>query len=133
MAEKKVVCDTDVMIDYFDLKSSRHVITKKITEDRIGLDNVMLSAITKLELINGATNKSELQIISRKLDRFNIILLDVSITNISFSPLETCKLSHGLTLPDCIIAATVLATDLDFFTYNTKDFKFIAKLRIFKQ
>ena len=132
MAEAKVICDTDVIIDYFDSKAIRHNATKSTIEERIGLNNVMLSAITKLELINGATNKSELSAITKKIDRFNIIFLDASITHLSFTLLETYKLSHGLALPDCLIAASVLKTDLDFFTYNTKDFKFIAKLRLFK-
>jgi len=132
MAETKIICDTDVMIDYFDLKSLRHTITKIKLEEEIGLENIMLSAISKLELIAGATTKSDLLTIIKKLKRFSVILFFPAITSLSFQLLETYKLSHGLALPDCLIAATVLKTDLEFFTYNTKDFKFIPKLRLHK-
>lgn len=132
MAETKIICDTDVMIDYFDLKSLRHGITKTKLEEEIRLENVILSAISKLELIAGATTQLDLLTITKKLNRFSVILLDPTITNLSFELLETYKLSHGLVLPDCLIAATVLKTNLEFFTYNTKDFKFIPKLKLYK-
>ncbi len=132
MAETKIICDTDVMIDYFDLKSLRHGITKTKLEEEIRLENVILSAISKLELIAGATTKLDLLTITKKLNRFSVILLDPTITNLSFELLETYKLSHGLALPDCLIAATVLKTNLEFFTYNTKEFKFIPKLKLYK-
>jgi len=132
MAETKIICDTDVMIDYFDLKSLQHTITKIKLEEEIGLENIMLSAISKLKLIAGATTKSDLLTIIKKLKRLSVILFFPTITSLSFELLETYKLSHGLALPDCLIAATVLKTDLEFFTYNTKDFKFIPKLRLHK-
>jgi len=121
-----------VMIDYFDLKSLQHTITKIKLEEEIGLENIMLSAISKLKLIAGATTKSDLLTIIKKLKRLSVILFFPTITSLSFELLETYKLSHGLALPDCLIAATVLKTDLEFFTYNTKDFKFIPKLRLHK-
>lgn len=132
MAEIRVICDTDVLIDYFDTQQSRHAATKKTLEGKIGLDQVVLSAITKMELISGATNKSELTAIIKKLDRFSVVLLDPAITNLSFTLMQTYKLSHGLAIPDCLIAATALKTGLEFFTYNTKDFKFMAKLKLYK-
>jgi predicted nucleic acid-binding protein len=57
MAKNKIVCDTDVMIDYWDVSSKRHIQTKLILEEKIGLDNIYLSAITKMELLMGASNK----------------------------------------------------------------------------
>jgi predicted nucleic acid-binding protein len=59
MATKKVVCDTDVMIDFWDVSSVRHLKTKSVLENNIGLDNVVLSVITRMELLMGAANKSE--------------------------------------------------------------------------
>ncbi len=79
MAEIRVICDTDVLIDYFDTQQSRHAATKKTLEGKIGLDQVVLSAITKMELISEATNKSELTAIIKKLDRFSVVLLDPAI------------------------------------------------------
>ncbi|HET9052838.1 MAG TPA: type II toxin-antitoxin system VapC family toxin [Cyclobacteriaceae bacterium] len=131
MAESKIICDTDVMIDYFDAHQHRHAATKILLEEKIGLDNIVLSAISKMELITGALNKTELGIINKKLHRFDILLIDPAITELSLTLLQTYRLSHGLSMPDSLIAATVLNSGLEFFTYNIKDFKFIAKLKLF--
>lgn len=132
MAEIKIICDTDVIIDYFDTRQSRHDLTKRTLEEKIGLNNVMLSAISKMELMAGATTKTELVVIKKKLARFDTILIDPAITELSLTLLQTYKLSHGLALPDCFTAATALKTDLQLFTYNVRDFKFIAKIKLYK-
>lgn len=105
MAEAKVICDTDVIIDYFDARQSRHDPTKRILEEKIGLDNITLSAISTMELMAGAATKSELDKIRKRLTRFDTILIDPAITELSLVLLQDYKLSHGLALPDCFIAA----------------------------
>lgn len=129
MAEAKVICDTDVIIDYFDARQARHAVTKGVLEEKVGLDNIMLSAISKMELLAGATTKAELAILTKKLGRFDTILLDPAITELSLTLLQTYRLSHGLALPDCLIAATAIKMDLQLFTYNIRDFKFIARMK----
>ena len=131
MAEKKIICDTDVMIDYWDNNNPRYLITKSTLEKSIELDNVMLSAITKMELMLGAISKNDMAKISKKLNRFNIVLINNEITIQSFDLIQKYRLSHGLSLPDSIIASTALIADLELFTYNTKDFKFISGLKLF--
>lgn len=37
MAKEKVICDTDVLIDYFDATQKRHQETKLILEQNIGI------------------------------------------------------------------------------------------------
>lgn len=131
MAKEKIICDTDVMIDYWDTTNNRHVTTRKELEENIGLDNVVLSAITKMELLLGAINKKDIRIIIKKLSRFDIALLNKDITFKAFELLEHYSLSNGLALPDSIIAATALVADLKLFTYNRKDFKFIPYLKLY--
>lgn len=132
MAETKVICDTDVLIDYFDARQARHSLTKKVLEEKIALDNVVLSAVTKMEMMAGAATKTELLVITKKLKRFATILIDPTITELSFSLLQTYNLSHGLALPDSFIAATALSTGLQLFTYNVRDFRFIEKMKLYK-
>ena len=131
MAEKKIICDTDVMIDYWDSNNPRYSITKTTLENSIELDHVMLSAITKMELMLGAISKNDMAKISKKLNRFDIVLINYAITIQSFDLIEKYRLSHGLSLPDSIIASTALIADLELFTYNTKDFKFVSGLKLF--
>jgi predicted nucleic acid-binding protein len=131
MAKKKVICDTDVMIDYLDKDKPRHAATKSTLETVIELDNVVLSAITKMELMIGAVNKTDMTRIAKKLGRFNIALINGAITLQAFDLIQSYRLSHGLSLPDSIIAATTMIADLELYTYNLKDFKFIHRLRIY--
>ena len=131
MASEKVICDTDVLIDYWDTKSKRHFATKEILENKIELDNVVISAITKMELMQGAANKAEEIKISKRLARFNTALINNEITIEALLLFETYRLSHGLAIPDCLIAATSKITALDLFTFNQVDFKFIRQLKLY--
>lgn len=132
MAEKKIICDTDVMIDYWDMKQVRHISTKKILEEKIGLGNIVLSAITKMELMSGATNKLEMDKINKKLSRFNIALINNEITLKAFQLLHLYHLSHKLSLPDSFIASTAIIAQLELFSYNRRDFKYLPHLVLFK-
>ena len=132
MAKEKIICDTDVLIDFWDISQKRHKETKEIVEQKIGLDNIVISVITKMELLQGAQNKLEENKIIKKLHRFNISLINHEITLAALDFFQTYHLSHGLAIPDCIIAATSSVTGLELFTYNTKDFKFIKELKLYK-
>jgi len=134
MAKEKVICDTDVLIDYFDQTRTRHSDTRLILEEDIGLNNVLMSSITKMELLLGATNKIDFGIVEKKLNRFTIIIILINgrINLKAIELIQSYRLSHGLALADAMIAATAIETKLKLFTYNIKDFKFISKLSLFK-
>jgi len=132
MAAKQVICDTDVMIDYLDSKHNRHIRTKEIVENNIGLDNVVLGGITQIELMLGALNKQDLSKIKKSISRFTIIFLNQDINIKGSSLIEKYALSYGLALPDSLIAATAIESNLELFTYNLKDYKFISELSLFK-
>jgi len=72
MAAERIICDTDIIIDYFDAKQKRQEETKSIIEQKIGFQNILISSITKMELILGATNKEDLKTISKSLNRFSV-------------------------------------------------------------
>jgi predicted nucleic acid-binding protein len=132
MAKNPIVCDTDIMIDYWDVSSKRHAQTKIILEDNIGLDNVMISAITKMELLMGASNKIEESKIKKNLNRFNLALINNAITLEAIALFEMYRLSHAMAIPDCFIGATAKIMNLELFTYNLKDYRFMNKLRLFE-
>jgi hypothetical protein len=46
--------------------------------------------------------------------------------------MESYSLSHKVSIPDALIAATALVHDLELYTMNTKDFRFIAKLKLYQ-
>ena len=42
------------------------------------------------------------------------------------------SLSHKLTIPDALIAATAITQDLELYTLNIKDFRFIKDLKTYQ-
>lgn len=53
MGTEKIICDTDVLIDYFDKNNSRNGSTTVLLERDIGLDNMIISSITKMDYCLG--------------------------------------------------------------------------------
>lgn len=131
MEKKLIICDTDVIIDYWNKTSHRHVQTKNIIENAIGFDNIVVSAISRMELLMGASNKEDEAIIKKKILRFNTALINNEITKEAIRLFENYRLSHGLAIPDCIIAATSRITEFELFTYNIKDYRFIPQLMLY--
>jgi|LSQX01.2.fsa_nt_gb predicted nucleic acid-binding protein len=131
MAKELIICDTDVLIDYFDKNQIRHQSTKNIIDNRISLDNVVISAITKMELLLGASNKTEIVLIDKFVKRFGLLFLNDKISEKAIKLILSYRLSHGLAIADSLIAATSIITQLELFPYNSKDFRFIKGLQLF--
>lgn len=126
-----VICDSDVLIDYWDVNKTRHFATKQMIDNIIGLNHVLISAITYMELMIGVKNKEDLARKRKNLKAFNCILLNESITQNAFVLLSQYRLSHGLSIPDCLIASSAIEINLPLFTYNLKDFNFIKGLTLY--
>ncbi len=97
----------------------------------IGLDNVIITSVTKLELMIGALNKSELNRIEKRLKRFALAMPMDEATEKAFELVRTYRLSHGIKLADSMIAAMAMEAGLPLFTYNVRDFRFIKGLTLF--
>lgn len=128
--EKKVLADTDVLIDYLDKSKVRHEDTVVVLENKDLL--ISISSITVMELIVRAVNKTHLNKINKDLRAFLIILPDHEIALLALKLLQQYSLSHGLKIQDCFIAATGMFMKIPLFTYNIKDFKFIEGLQLYK-
>ena len=122
-----ILCDTNVIIE--TLKGDEKTI--KIVE-RLGLENIAISSVTVMELYFGALNKRELSKIRKHLKALNIVHFDNDISELAVSMIESYSKSHGLQIPDAIIAATALSFELKLFTLNLKDFKYIDGLNLYK-
>jgi predicted nucleic acid-binding protein len=46
--------------------------------------------------------------------------------------IDEYSLSHGLKIPDALIAASALALNMELFTYNLKDFSFIPDIKLYQ-
>ncbi len=115
-----VLCDTNVLIHAFN---GRNDTLSRLEE--IGLDQVVLSVVTVMELFQGCHNKVELAQLKRKIKYFDIVDLDNPSSKLALTLMERFRLSHGLQIPDTLIAATAIVNQIPLFTYNVKDFSFI--------
>jgi predicted nucleic acid-binding protein len=83
-----------------------------------------------MELLQGTQNKAETIQLKKKLKAYNVIHFNEKTSKLSIELIEQFRLSHGLLIPDAIIAATAITYGLKLFTYNVKDFKFIPGLKL---
>ena len=123
-----ILCDTDIFIEAF---KNNTLATGSLR--CIGFQNIALSAITLMELYFGALNKIELAKIKSRLQKLEIIKLDQKITETAINMIERYAKSHGLHIPDALIAATAICRGMQLLTYNVKDFKFVEGIRLYSE
>ena len=119
-----IVVDTDILID-----AGRGI------EDALAfLENnephitLSVSIITKMELIVGCRDKQELRSMEKFLCRFFVLNLNEDISTTADNLLLQYRLSHGLLIPDALIAATAISYNYSLISKNQRDFRFIEEL-----
>lgn len=115
-----VLCDTNIFIYAFNGK--QETIDQLQT---IGLENVVISSITLMELLQGMRNKAELTQAKKKIRYFDVVEINREISKLATQFIEDYNLRHGLQIPNAIIGATAVILQVPLYTYNTKDFKFL--------
>ncbi|MEZ4824771.1 MAG: type II toxin-antitoxin system VapC family toxin [Bacteroidia bacterium] len=115
-----VLCDTNILISAFN---GREDTIEKLNQ--IGLSEIVLSAVTVMELFQGMSNKSELVKIKKQIRFYDVVQIDRNISEKAIEFVEKFKLSLGLQIPDAIIGATGVVYQIPLFTYNVKDFHFL--------
>ncbi len=118
--------DTDILIDAA-LQVSEAVNCLNSLENA---STLAVSIITQMELVVGCRNKTELRKMEHFLERFQTLPLTEQISGIAVDLLKTYYLSHGLLIPDSLIAATAIGSELDFITKNQRDYRFIENLEL---
>ncbi|HMP29529.1 MAG TPA: type II toxin-antitoxin system VapC family toxin [Saprospiraceae bacterium] len=121
-----ILCDTNIFIEIY--KDNIDIIQ---TITSIGQNNVAVSDVTCAELLYGARNKKELQIIRKDLNKLTVLHIDASISILAVELIEKYALSHKLSLPDALIASTAIIHNVELYTLNIKDFKFLKKVALF--
>ncbi len=120
-----ILCDTNILIEFY--KNNSAIISEL---RKIGQTNIAVSVVTSGELIYGAINKRELNQILKDLSHLNLLEINSSICQTFLQLMQQYSLSHNLTLPDAIIAATAIYHNIPLFTMNLKDFRYIDGLQI---
>ena len=122
-----ILCDTNILIDFY--KGNSNIINEL---QKAVLDNLAVSVITAGELYFGARDKQELMKMRKHLSLMKQISLDTNSSNQFLALLEEFALSHRLSVPDALIAATALSQNLPLYTLDVKDFRFIPGLELYK-
>jgi predicted nucleic acid-binding protein len=120
-----ILCDTNILIEFY---KNNPQITQELRQ--LGLNQLTISVVTQAELYFGAFNKTELNKIKKHLSAIHILPIDVSTSNEFLNLVESYSLSHKLSIPDALIAATALVHQLELYTLNTRDFQFIPGLKL---
>ncbi|MGN7989813.1 type II toxin-antitoxin system VapC family toxin [Pedobacter sp. 22226] len=122
-----ILCDTNIFIEIY--KGNNIVI--EIFKN-IGQNNVAISDVTCAELLYGARNKNELSLIRKDINNLLVLPISSPISTQAVKLIEQFSLSHNLNLPDALIASTAMFHDLELYTLNLKDFKFLKNITLYK-
>lgn len=127
IADRRLV-DTDILIDF--TRGHQHA-TDFIAETEKSFE-VCFSIITYFEMLAGARNKREQQILAKLFKRFTILPVTESISWTALTWFMRYHLSHGIGFLDCLIAATADEHDMPLCTKNRKHFSIIPDITIEK-
>lgn len=120
-----MIFDTDVMIWAIRGKAEAARI--------IGSSEIKyISAVTYMELVQGAKNKEDLKWIKAFINDIgiNIIPLESDISHRACIYMELYALRTGIDTPDALIAATAAENGMELCTGNLKDYREIEGLKI---
>jgi len=121
-----ILCDTNILIEFYRGRAD----VKEIFS-AVGVSNLAVSVVTVGELFFGARDKRELRSLREHISLLKQIPIDEDISALYLSLLEKYALSHRLSVPDALIAATALRHALPLYTLNIKDFRYISGLLIY--
>lgn len=121
-----ILCDTNIFIEIY--RDNLDIIQ---TVKAIGQHKIAVSDVTCAELLYGARNKKELQTIRKDLNKITVLPIETSISTLAVELVEKYALSHNLSLPDALIASTAIIHNIELYTLNFKDFRFLDKVKLF--
>jgi len=119
-----LLCDTCVIIDFMNERSQ--VLNELMENETI----LFINSIIEMELLQGARDKKELQVIENKLQSFRLLNMQQDIFDLATEQTRNYRLSHNLALPDASISSTAIYYQIPLFTYNLKDFRFLPDIQL---
>ena len=123
--ESLIVFDTDIFIDHFRGVQSASDYLQNIPEAQRATTDINV-----MELLKGASNGREVDLIENFLTRNGFIRLPVTTiaSRQAVQLLKQYSLSQGLSIPDALIAGVVLESKASLVTGNIRQFQFITDL-----
>jgi len=93
---------------------------------------VKVSIVSNMELIIGCRNKAEVQKTEKFLADYDVLDITPLIGRKAYELIVRFSKSHGLVVPDALIAATALVENATLVTSNIRHFSMIEGLRLEK-
>jgi predicted nucleic acid-binding protein len=121
----KVLLDTDVRIDCLRGSAAAREWLERSSEE-----SFQVPGVVAMELLWGCRNRGELDRIHHFLSSFNVIWPEASEFARAYELLGLHRLSSGLNIPDCLIAAMALARGARLYTFNLKHFGVVSGLEV---
>ncbi|MBL8187717.1 MAG: type II toxin-antitoxin system VapC family toxin [Acidobacteria bacterium] len=122
------VIDTDILIDAtHKLPDALNVLAAQLV-----IGGIKISIVSAMELIQGSRNSSELSQIQQFLRQVSVIPINAQTSQTAKELMEQFFLSHGLVIPDALIAATALENDLTLYSKNIRHYKMIPNLSVIR-
>jgi hypothetical protein len=117
MADVDLLTDTDVLIEFLrgNAKASDWL---KANQERV----LGIPVLTFMEILQGARNRQEQQMLAKQLSTYTIVHLDGGDSEQALRWFEEFHLSHGVGILDCLIAAIAVRIGKPFYTFNLKHF-----------
>ena len=120
------IVDTDILIDAGRGLGQAVTCLSSIRQQSVPA----VSVVTQMELFIGCRNKSELNSVEKFLLHFQLVKITDQISDTAVDLLRQYRLSHGLLIPDALIAATALTLNWPLISKNQRDYRFIANLNL---
>ena len=121
-----VLVDSDILIDFSRGKTEAAGCLQELGRKYM----LAASVVTQMELLVGCRDKAELRDTEKFIQRFLLLKLTEPISDHAVDLLRQYNLSHGLLMPDALIAATALEYGAPFITKNQRDYRFINGLNL---
>jgi predicted nucleic acid-binding protein len=118
--------DTDILIDA--IRRQPDALTFISAQQQA--HGVNISIVSAMELVRGCRNATELAHLQTFLGAVTTLPLSPQASRAAYSLMEAFSLSHGLQIPDALIAATALKRRLVLYTRNIRHFQMIPKLTV---
>jgi len=120
-----VFIDTNIVIEYLKERNNEATVAFVNSFDTVYINDVVI-----MELYQGARDKRELNYIKKKIMKFEVLKMNHEIISLAKDILDRYTLSHNTKIMDALIASTVIMYNIDLFTWNKKDFKYLEQITL---
>ena len=117
--------DTDVLIDIL-----RGTPVAQAWLARSAATAFQIPGVVAMELVMGCRNQAELRRVQQFLGAFSVAWTEAAEFARAYDLLVAYRLTSGLSIPDCLVAAMALTRSATLYTFNMRHFRVITGLNV---